>query len=51
MRWFADDLMLIPCCQRCNDQKSNLLPEELKKAFPVIYERMVAVLKSRGVEL
>lgn len=51
LRWFNDDTLLIPCCKRCNDQKSNLLPEELKKAFPVIYKRMMTVLKERGVEL
>lgn len=48
---FEDQRLWVPCCIRCNTEKSDMLPDEYKKRFPVKYERMVVVLSERGVVL
>lgn len=41
----------IPCCVRCNSEKQDMMPSELKKRKPEMYRRMVQVLAERGVLL
>jgi 5-methylcytosine-specific restriction endonuclease McrA len=50
-QWMQDRRYLIPACGRCNTQKGQVLPDELKKRHPEMYQRMVAVLAKRGVKL
>jgi len=46
---FYDRRFWIPVCVRCNSKKQNLMPVELQKRYPDMYQRMVAVLNERGI--
>ena len=50
-RWFKDKRYLVPACSHCNTDKSDMLPEELKKQRPEMYERLLAFLEKRGVSV
>jgi len=48
---FNDRLYWVPCCMRCNSDKGDRTVSELKRERPVMYERLVEVMRERGVNL
>lgn len=46
---FSDRLYWIPSCMRCNSDKGDRTVSELKRERPVMYARLVAVMRERGV--
>lgn len=49
MEQFRDRLYWVPCCMRCNSDKSDRTLSELKQEIPLMYARLVAVMRERGV--
>lgn len=46
---FNDRLYWVPCCLRCNSDKGDRTVVELKRERPVMYARLVEVMRERGV--
>lgn len=48
---FRDQRYWIPSCMKCNSDKGGRTLGELKRERPVMYARLVAVMRERGVNL
>jgi 5-methylcytosine-specific restriction enzyme A len=46
---FWDVQNLVPCCGRCNSEKRDKMPEELRLQRPEMWARLIEVLRERGM--